>query len=236
MGPEDQPSDDRPASPHVFASALADLKQAGAAVLVVGDVPHCISRTVRQRLFGDDTTQQRHRIYVSTGAESSPPLSINQREIDPIHWAFINYTTEMRSVTQTAFTTPNPLPNLSTTQECATLSELGVTISNSIAEMESHCDGFAPAQLRVGFDSLTPIVEEDESTAFRFLHLLIERVIAVDGMIHCPLHYPLDSRLVRLYGSLFDAIIELRVNDGEAQQRWHFTACDIYSTWLPASM
>lgn len=233
MGSGDPPSTEQPTSPEVFASALADLKQTGAAVLVVGDVPQCVSRTVRRRLFGDATAEQRHRICVSTDAESPPSFSLSQaHEIDPARWTCINYVTPMRSVAQTASSTSNPTGGSAITKECTTLPALGIAISDSIAEAEPQHDGFSPAQLRVGFDSLSPIVENGDSTAFRFLHLLVERVKSVDGMIHCPLHYPIDSERVRLYTPLFDAVIELRVSDGEAQQRWHFTACDIRSAWL----
>lgn len=236
MGSGDPPVTDRPISSQEFASTLADLKQTGAAVLLVGDVPQSVSDPLRKRLFGAPGSPPRQRIHVSTSTEHVPPFPIDQQRIDPARWALITYATERRNVAQPVSPPSGPMTDFPIAQECTVLSELGITISDSIADMEATCDGFAPAQLRVGFDSISPILENEESTAFRFLHLLIERITAVDGMIHCPLHYSLDSRLVRLYEPLFDAIIELRVNDGEAQQRWHFTSRDVHSAWLSASM
>jgi hypothetical protein len=111
------------------------------------------------------------------------------------------------------------------------LTDLGIAVSEAITEFEAQ-GTLDPAELRVCFDSLTPLVDRDRERLFQFLDLLNGRIRRASGMGH--MHLPMDreSELVHLLEPLFDAVIELRVKDNEPQQRWYLPDEDIQSGWI----
>ena len=217
------------APPEEVSSALADLERTGGAVLLVGDGPEWIGRHVRKRLYGDDSEQARYRIHVSTAASSSfprparPPLAGERTTI--------RYVTARRGATKSVARGAHAGPD----RVCTSLSELGIAISEAIEEFEERTGGLEPGQLRLGFDSVIPLLEEDKAAAFRFLHLLVKRVGTVRGVIHVPLSRPYDSEIVRLFAPLFDVVVEVRLTGGTTQQRWHFLERNRTSGWLTPS-
>ncbi len=112
------------------------------------------------------------------------------------------------------------------------LTELGITISECIDEFEHRSGDLAPAELRVCFDSITPLLEHDERTLFQFLHILTGRIRSVNGMSHFHLPVPYESAIVSVVTPLFDAVIELRAIDGHPQQRWRLRDEDITTDWM----
>lgn len=111
--------------------------------------------------------------------------------------------------------------------------ELGVEIGHAIQQFDSIAGGLEPAELRVGFDCAdTLLAEYDEQTVFRFLHLLANDVRAVNGMAHVRFSQPFEARATRLFAQLFDAVVELRLNGRNPQQRWHFRDAGTSSEWL----
>lgn len=112
--------------------------------------------------------------------------------------------------------------------------ELGVEVGTAISELSEFAGGLDPAELRVAFDCTTTLLSTyDEATAFRFLHVLANNVRRVDGMGHVRLPKPLDDETTRLFAPLFDAVVELRLDGTDPQQRWHFRDADVVSEWLP---
>jgi len=114
------------------------------------------------------------------------------------------------------------------------IAELGVAIGEAIEQLDSVAGGLDPAELRVAFDCVAPLLSEyDEQTVFRFLHVLTNDVRTVDGMAHVRLPEPLESETTRLLAPLFDAVVELRLDGTTPQQRWHFRDANVSSEWLP---
>lgn len=114
------------------------------------------------------------------------------------------------------------------------VAELGVEIADAIEQFDAVAGGLAPAELRVAFDCVAPLLSTyGERTVFRFLHLFANNVRLVGGMGHVRLPKPLESETTRLLEPLFDAVVELRLDGTEAQQRWHFRDADVTSEWLP---
>lgn len=114
------------------------------------------------------------------------------------------------------------------------VAELGVEIAGAIDQFDAVAGGLAPAELRVAFDCVAPLLSTyDEQTVFRFLHVFANNVKLVGGMGHVRLPKPLESETTRLLEPLFDAVVELRLDGTEAQQRWHFRDADVTSEWLP---
>ena len=74
--------------------------------------------------------------------------------------------------------------------------------------------------------------EYDPETVFRFVHIATNQIRGRTGMGHFRLPRDVDERPVRTYAPLFDAIIELRVDVGDLQQRWHFVEESFVSEWL----
>ncbi|WP_081927120.1 DUF7504 family protein [Halobellus rufus] len=121
-----------------------------------------------------------------------------------------------------------------TREVSGSITNLGVEIGRGIRELDSVAGGLDPAELRVAFDCTdTLLAEYDEPTVFRFLHLLANNVRAVDGMAHVRLPKPYRAEVTRLFAPLFDAVVELRLNGGRAEQRWHLWESDAVSEWLP---
>jgi hypothetical protein len=111
--------------------------------------------------------------------------------------------------------------------------ELGREVAKTIAQFDSIAGGLSPAELRLAFDCLSVILAEcDLETAFRFSHVLANHVRSVDGMAHFWLPRELDDEAVRVLEPLFDAVVELRLDGTELQQRWHFRDVDLTSEWL----
>jgi len=114
------------------------------------------------------------------------------------------------------------------------IAELGVDIGEAIQQFDAIAGGLEPAELRVGFDCVdTLLAEYDERTVFRFLHVLANDARAANGMAHVRLSQPFDADSTRLFAPLFDAVIELRLNGSEPEQRWHLRDADTVSEWLP---
>ncbi|MFD1599684.1 DUF7504 family protein [Halobellus rarus] len=112
--------------------------------------------------------------------------------------------------------------------------DLGVEIGTAIREFDAVAGDLDPAELRVAFDCVAPLLSEyDRQTVFRFLHLLANDVRSVGGMGHVRVPEPFDSEIVRLFAPLFDAVVELRLDGREPQQRWHLRDAGLTSEWLP---
>lgn len=230
MDPDNDSPGERHRSPRAFADALADLKQNGAAIFVVGEVPETVGRTVRTRLFGENTMPPRHRIAISTVNRSSPPIPGTDMT-DPHQWMHLSYVTAQHRSAASA-TPPDASAHHLSDRTCDSLAELVTAVGDTIADFEEHSAGLSPSQLRLGFDSIEPLVETNEKALFRALHLLLARVKSVQGMGHVPLLRPIDSRVIQTFSPLFDALIELRVIDGLPHQRWVFPATGLTSDWL----
>lgn len=214
---------------------LDALKQRGSNLLVVGSRMPDAHETACWQFLGETSTEARRRLFVL--ADSCRPVSERPpfATTDPDNHAIVRYDATSRSA---AATSPNPAttPNTASIPERAAegdLGRLGISISEAIAEFEATSGGLSPAELRLCFDSLTPLVSEhDPETLFRFLHLLTHRVRSVGGMGHYHLTTDRSNRTVALLEPLFDAVIELCLRDGVLYQRWYLHDGGLTTGWL----
>lgn len=213
---------------------LDELKQHGSNLLVVGSRLPAAHSMACQQFLGEANAEPRRRLF----ALADPCTSLEERtqgvdgELDSDSLRVVRYATPNRSAAATqSATESSPLDE--PTVEHDDLGEFGRHVSRAIAEFEAESGGLCPAELRVCFDSLTPLLSEYESEPiFRFLHLLTRRVRSVDGMAHYHLNTDRHTRTVALLEPLFDAIIELCLEDGALHQRWYLRDKGLTTGWL----
>ena len=213
-----------------FSSELARLKRQGASVLVIGAVRPDHRQGTCQRLFGCPTDRVRRRVLVST-IDGPHPATHHIDATDPETRSVITYGTHAHTG---AAPTPTASPSIEpAATDVDTLADLGIAIATAIDAFEADADGLEPAELRVGIDSLLPLLEAySHHQLFKFLHLINARTKAVDGMVHYQLPVERDARLVPTFAPLFDIVVELREHNDEYQERWELTDGTGRSDWL----
>lgn len=216
-----------------FASALHSLKQEGCSLLVVGAVPDSISTTVCQSMLGDPDFSTRRRLFVATDRKVSTAcdfLSTAVRNPDPERVKVLSFSESTRhATTQSPSTQAHiPIERVASSE----LSDLGIAISETIADFEAQAGTLDPAEVRVCVDSLAPLIEYDRERLFHFLDLLNGRIRNVNGMGHMHLQVDRDSEIVHLLEPLFDAVVELRQHNGEAEQRWYLQDSGLRTGWI----
>jgi hypothetical protein len=114
------------------------------------------------------------------------------------------------------------------------LRDLGEAVEETVESFEAEAGNLSPAQLRLCFDSVTPLVtDHDYRDVRRFLLGLTETVERLDGMAHYHLPAEYDSETVETLEPLFDAVVEVRRVETEIQQRWTLQDPDLTTDWLP---
>lgn len=215
-----------------FTDALRRLKRQGASVLVVGTVQPEQRRDICRRLFGQAPDRDRRRVFVSTAGTIDDLSTIVD---DPTSDAFrlLTYDAPARSAAaDTTAISSSATPTLPHT-ETDSLAELGIAISSTIEEFDTDADGLEPSALRVGVDSLLPLLEEyGRERVFTFLHLTNGRTRDVGGMIHYHLPVERDATVVSVLSSLFDVLVELREQNGRQQERWTLSDGQYCSGWI----
>lgn len=235
MGREQRPGNTDYEATTALVQELDALKQRGSNLLIVGSRMPDAHETACRQFLGETATEDRRRLFVLADTARPDSERSSLATADPDRHAVVRYDTAARSA---AATTPNPTttPDDAPTTERTTESELGrlgTAISGIVAEFEATSGGLSSAELRLCFDSLTPLVSEhDPETVFRFLHLLTHRVRSVDGMGHYHLTTDHSNRTVALLEPLFDGVIELCLRDGELYQRWYLRDGGLTTGWL----
>lgn len=203
-----------------FRRALDTLKQEGSAILVVGEVPHGGHRALCDQMLGHGQGEYR-RVLVETDAGCSAAAHDHGPEN-----RVLTYAAGTRSAAA-ATTTDGPELTDALRSVADLVDALEVAVDEAAAAVDDH------TRLRVCVDSLLPLISDsDREQVFRVLHPLCAQLRSVGGMGHCHLPVPGDAEVVRLYRPLFDAVIELRINDGVMQQRWDLVERDVESEWL----
>lgn len=210
---------------------LDALKQRGSNLLLVGSRMPATHRAACRQFLGDADAEPRRRVF----ALADPCTSLEDRfpdgTGDPDRHRVVRYGTRSRSAAA-ARTDPSPSRS-EPSVEHDDLGDLGLAISTAITDAEAESGGLSPAELRLCFDSLTPLVSEyDPDAMFRFLHLLTHRIRSVDGMAHYHLTSDRDDRTVALLEPLFDAVVELRPCENGLQQRWYLRDSGLTTGWL----
>lgn len=211
--------------PMRFRRELTRLKQDGASFLVVGDAVVAHRGFCHQVL---DRASVTRRVFVDTDGTScyrpGQPADRPGRSTD----AHIRYRAETRS----ASAVPTPTGDEAMGTHVSTLRELGERLSAAITGAAGDVD--EPATLRLCVDSLLPLVDAtDDEQVFRLLHTVLAESREANAMAHVHLPVERSDWLASLFPPLFDAVVELRMRDGLADQRWHVDHADITTSWLP---
>ena len=239
-----------------FTEELRRLKRDGASVLVVGSLQSDQRRDLCSRLFGHASDAIRRRIAVSTTDRAAWRPTFDD-ESSPTLFRQIDYDAPSRSAVadepdatasdlgfgdrpgsgESTHPSAHHSPSVATSHaDAGTLAELGIAISSAIEYFDTDAGGLEPAELRVGIDSLLPLLEEyDRETVFTFLHLTSGRVTAVDGMCHCHLPVERDATVAAVLSPLFDVVLEVRERTGGYEERWVLQNADRRSHWIPRS-
>ena len=216
-----------------FVNSLPTLKQSGCALLVVGDVPTDVHAYASRQMLGQTSDEVRNRLIVLTNGDyrgASHRLPLDQSTTGGTS-SIILHDPRARSAAAKQLSVSDDVSVRQLVD--ANISDLAVAIHNEIDRLEPGTVALEPASLRVCISSISQLLATDDmQTVFRFLHLISGRVKHSKGIIH--VHFPIqrDSRDVTLVEPLFDAIIELRIQGSEIQQRWRMTDQEGMSRWM----
>lgn len=212
-----------------FTKWLSDLKQVGSNLLVTGEVPHEVSAQASSYLFG--RADRRFRVLALTDktiTNADARLPDDASFDDPTSWV-IDQRCGERSVPATE---ASGLADSDCSETCDA-HQLCNEIQTAISFYDEQADGLDPAELRIGIDSLFPLVQEDLSATKRALRTLGATVRGVQGMAHYHLRVSHDDEIVEELMPLFDARIELRKRPRQnPEQRWYATDLDAKTPWM----
>lgn len=210
-----------------FTWLLSSLKRAGCNLLVTGEVGREVTLYASERFFGS-VEEERDRLLVQTDLQVERDHSIRSgfmerpRTIDH----------DPGAVTRTV-TTDSPTPNRTPIVD-SRLQPLQSRICTEIADLDERAMDLEPAQLRLCFLTLRPIVDSfSYHDSARFLRAVGNTVQGVSGMGYYHLPVPDTDPTVSTFDHLFDARIELRKRtELPTEHRWHVPRLDYSSPWM----
>jgi len=209
-----------------FAQTLSSLKQEGSNILLVGETSGAAHRAACQRLLGDGE-EPRRRLYVyAAGSEGCGFAPAVPRADDAAR--IVAQSTDDGDAAHPG--APDAIERTVVGNQL--LASLGAEVIDAVAAYEAEHD-MDPAELRLCFDAVTPLLREHKSeNVFRLLHMVTSRVREVDGMGHFHLPLSRDSDYVHLLEPLFDAIVAVRDGDDGLEQRWDLMDGGTDTGWL----
>lgn len=212
-----------------FASRLRELKANGSATLVVGSGAKEEHVALCRKFLGDDTAGARHRLLVFTNGT----FAIDERIPNGLgaHDTRVITASTTRSTSISASETADVnIINLGD----VSLGDIGVAIVEGAKAIEQRHGPLEPTELRVGIDSLAPLLDAySERAVFHFLVLATTIFHRFDALGH--VHLPVDrtAYMARLLAPLFNAVVEVRVRGDDTQQRWSLDGGAVTSSWIP---
>ncbi len=212
-----------------FQTWLQRLKKRGSNILITGNVPDWLSAKAARTLFGYG--QRRYRILALVDRTIDSPesrLPEGASATDSTTW-LIDQRNGERSIPVAATSAASHLRP----PEKDNVRQLRGEIQTAISFYDERSEGLDPAELRVGIDSLFPLLQRDGAATKQSLRTLGATVRGVRGMAHYHLRVPDDEAIVDELTPLFDARIELRRNPGmQPEQRWHVPELDKTTVWI----
>lgn len=223
-----------------FRHRLADLKRNGSNILLVGAEgldAACV------RLLGESSAGRRYRLFVTTDAGPATVRTklggIESGQADE-EAVVVDWPADVRGSAAGVARSTGDRPSADDRSirrlrvESGDLRELGETVEAAVERFDPGAEGFSPAELRLCFDSLTPLIADyEDRDVRRFLLGMTETVERFDGMAHYHLPVGYDSAAVASVEALFDAVVEVRYGEDGLEQRWHLADPDIATDWLP---
>ena len=212
-----------------FADELSRLKRRGTSVLVAGSVRPDQCRDACRRLLGCGADRTRRRVLVST-TDGPHHVTHHVDETGSGTLSVIGYEAQARNA---ATAEQGETPSIGPETTATSLADLGIAIEQAIEGFETETAALEPGELRLGIDSLLPLLEEyGRQRVFKFIHLINGRTQDVDGMAHYHLPVERDARIVQTLSPLFDITVELREQNGDYQERWTIEDGNRRSGWL----
>lgn len=212
--------------PETFASALDELKQEGALLLVLESAGSDASSAGCRRMLGDDVAADRRRLFVLTDTDSRAHHGVRAVGGDTDQRA-VAYRTAARSAVATSGTDTT----IPTTTVDAGLDALADRVK---AEVEALAppDGYDAGQLRVCLDALDELIANDDLIdVLEFAKSLrrVARERSAIAHVHVGDHVP----AIAVEGVLpqFDAVVEV-ADDDDPRQRWHLPDESLSTRWL----
>jgi hypothetical protein len=212
-----------------FARRLRELKANGSTFLVTGSGSREVHTAMCRRLLGEESVAPRHRLLVFTNGTFAIDERLPHGGPDGGDTQVLTASATRSTTAAASQTTGLDVVDLGD----ASLSELGAGIVEAVEGIERRNGRLDATELRVGVDSLSPLLDAyGERAVFKFLLVASSylRELEALGHVHLPTHR--ESYAVRLLEPLFDAVVEVRVRAGQPQQRWHLDGGDVTSRWL----
>ncbi|MCL9813904.1 DUF7504 family protein [Natranaeroarchaeum aerophilus] len=186
-----------------FSQELAELKQNGCNLLLVGD--GSVHSNACRHLLGND----RRRLFVFT--QGDRVCACDPETLDGGDRRTVRVGDDDQSLNDIGSEVVDNIDVLA-----------GPADGLSSGELRLCFDSLGPL-----------FVEHDPEQLFRLLHLVTASVRRADGIGHYHLRVDRKSDHVNLIEPLFDALIEVRRKGGIVEQRWHLLGKDVSSDWLP---
>jgi hypothetical protein len=196
---------------------VESLRVEGGTALAIGDVPETAHRSFGRAVLGG---RDRRRLLVLAGrpVEAAPDYLPEGTARTPATLRVVEHDLSTRSAATDGGDAGAPGgvdPSTVVTVPGDDLPALGVAVSEGVDAFEAVVGDLGPGELGLCFDSLWPVVaEHGDAEVLGFLHVLLERLRRVDAAAAVHLPVAREDRIVGLFGSLFDAVVELRV-DGD---------------------
>lgn len=227
-----------------FGELLHKLKANGCSVLLAGDVPRELFTEASAKLLGADE-ELRYRVLAVTDAtadsvaERLPDPEVTPRPLtETTH--VLNHAGTLRSITAaTSARTPPKLAGVTETRVVdPELDGLRNALFDAIDDFAVGNGTVCPGDVRVGIDSLEPLVEFYGTEQVRDCLGAIGRYVRThDAMAHFVLPEPYESETTSELAAEVDAVIELRLADSAdgrtTEQRWHVSDRDVRTDWIP---
>lgn len=218
-----------------FSKELAELKNEGASLLVVGDVAARVHAFVGRELLGG-TDEERRRVLAFSDPGVSPieswlPTGAS-RHPDHLQVVVNGHTRSAAADrSQSGDWAPVHDDNLALVSDDG-IDTFGIAIADAIDRVASLTSTLDPGELRFGFNSLGPLLERSGvKTVATFTHLLGHEVRTASGRAFFHLPRPFDDETVAKLRPYFDIVIELG-HDESPRQRWHVVGGST-SDWFP---
>lgn len=227
-----------------FLGLLNELKSTGCNILVCGDAPRRLFTEASAKMLGADD-ERRYRALAVTDATSESiaerlpgPAAPPQSFSETTH--VLNHAGALRSVT--AATNPGTASELAGVKETRIadpqLDGLESALVDAISEFAAQRHDHQPADIRVGVDSLDPLIEFHGRDVVRnCLRTVGAHVHDHDAMAHYVLPARYGSEDVDAFADCVDAVVEIRLADGNegriGEQRWHVPGRRLEMEWIP---
>ncbi|MFB9809362.1 HalOD1 output domain-containing protein [Haladaptatus pallidirubidus] len=210
-------------------SELAQLKEQGGNILVVGDVPSDVFNAERAYLMNDPDSIRHDLVALLDRTPTAFQRQATPVRPGPSNIEIFDYQTAVRS---TAAPTSSPQEKVQITPISGTLTDLQNTLIQSVAMQDDLIRDNRSTDIQVYVDSLQPVIEATSIDIGSFLTPICRAIRGVEGLGYYTLPHDRGSLAVHEIESTFDAVIELRVSERGPKQRWILPQTGYTTEWF----